>query len=111
MRIALLDVDPSVRSGMFARTLVEAPLRQNVLVVSKDAIVEKNGSAYVFVINGQNVAEQRKVEIGARGDESVEILSGLNEDEQIAVTNLARLRNGITVVPHIVTPDGGGNNP
>lgn len=111
LRIALLNIDPSVRSGMFARTLVEAPLRQNVLVVSKEAIVEKNGSAYVFVINGQNVVEQRKVEIGARGDESVEILSGLNEDEQIAVTNLARLRNGIIVVPHIATPDGGGDNP
>lgn len=108
LRIALLNAEPTIRSGMFARTIIEAPLRQNAVVVSKDAILEKNGSAYVFVVNDKHIIEQRTIQVGARGDKSVEILSGLNEGEQIALNNLARLRSGMTIIPNIVTPDDRG---
>lgn len=110
LRIALINSDPTIRSGMFTRTIINTPLRQNTVVLPKDALLEKNGESYVFVVNSQNVLEHRTVQIGARGDQSIEILSGLNEGETIALTNLARLRSGMGIVPNVVTPDSRGEN-
>ena len=103
LRIALLQPEPTVRTGMFTRTIVQTPLRQKVLTVAKDALQEKNGTSYVFVVKADNTLEQRNVQIGARGDQSVEILSGLQAGEQVAVNNLARLRAGMTVVVNAVS--------
>ncbi len=109
LRIVLSNPGSEVRSGMFARTVINTPLRQNTLVVPKDAVLEKNGESFVFVVNSQNVIEQRTVQVGARGDQNVEILSGINDGEQIAVTNLSRLRSGITIIPNVVTLDDRGD--
>ncbi|VBB05957.1 rnd efflux pump membrane fusion protein [Lucifera butyrica] len=110
LRILLSNPDQTVKSGMFTRTIINSVLRPDTIVVPKDAILEKNGQNYVFVINTQHVIEQRTVQVGARGDTNVEILSGLKEGEQVALTNLARLRSGLTVVPNLVTPKDRGDN-
>ncbi|MEN6565864.1 MAG: efflux RND transporter periplasmic adaptor subunit [Veillonellales bacterium] len=110
LRIDLTEPDTAVRSGMFTRTILNTVLRSDVLVVPKTAILEKNGKSYVFVINEQNVAEERTVQIGARGDQNVEILAGLTEGEKIALNNLSRLRSGLTIVPNLVALDGGGDS-
>jgi HlyD family secretion protein len=107
MRVVLINPDPAVRSGMFARAVINAVLRPDALVVPKDAILEKNGKSYVFVIGPQNTVEERTVQVGARGDQTVEILEGLHEGEQIAVNNLSRLKAGIVIVPNSVTLDRG----
>lgn len=106
LRFALVNPDPQVRGGMFARSIINVPLRKNVLVISKDAVQEKNGTNYVFVIDANHVVEQRPVELGARGDENVEILSGLTEGETVALTNLARLRPGMVITPNLKTDKG-----
>ncbi|MBP2643002.1 MAG: mdtE 1 [Firmicutes bacterium] len=109
VRMELINPGSEVRSGMFARAILTAPLRQNTLVVPKTAVQEKDGANYVFVVNAQNSVEQRTVQVGARGDEAVEILGGLNEGEQIALTNLARLRSGMVVIPHSPTAGDGSD--
>lgn len=111
VRISLPGMDPAIRSGMFAKVLIQSPLRQNVLVVPKDSVVEKNGECFVFVVDPQNSIEQRTVQVGARGDQSIEILNGVSQGEKIAVTNLARLRSGMVITPNEVARESvGGNN-
>jgi len=107
LRVALINPDPAVRSGMFAKAVINAVLRPNALVVPKDAVLEKNGKIYVFVIGPQNTVEERTVQVGATGDQSVEILNGLKDGEQIAVNNLSRLTAGVVIIPNSVTLDRG----
>ncbi|SDE66879.1 efflux RND transporter periplasmic adaptor subunit [Sporomusa acidovorans] len=107
-RIELDNPGNDVRSGMFSRVAVDAPLRQGVLIVPKEAVQEKDGQSFVFVIGQGNVIEKRIVEIGARSDQNIEILSGLNEGEQIAATNLARLRPNMIVA--VRTPGARGDS-
>ncbi|MCE5284486.1 MAG: efflux RND transporter periplasmic adaptor subunit [Pelosinus sp.] len=107
LRIALVNPDPAVKSGMFARSVVNVPLRKNALVIPKDAVQEKNSVYYVYVVDAHNTIVQRTVEVGARGDDKVEILSGLNEGETVALTNLSRLRPGMTIVPNNAQTDKG----
>jgi RND family efflux transporter MFP subunit len=109
LRIALSNPDLSIRAGMFARAVIQLPLRQNTLVVPKEALVDKNGQTYVYVVTANNTVEQRTVQIGTRGDQQVEILAGLTEGEQVASNNLARLRSDMVIVPNLVTPNDRGD--
>ncbi|CUH96326.1 hypothetical protein P22_2416 [Propionispora sp. 2/2-37] len=110
LRIDLTNPAPDIKGGMFARTVIQSVLRPRVLVVPKTAILDKNGKSYVFVIDDQNVAEERAVEIGARGDQNVEILEGLQEGEKIAVSNLSRLRSGLKIKANPVALDNRGDS-
>jgi len=105
LRIGLNNSDETVRSGMFTKTVINSVLRPDAIAVPKDAVLDKNGKSYVYIINLQNAAEERIVQVGARSDQNVEILGGLKEGEQIAVSNLARLRNGLGVIPRAIAAD------
>lgn len=86
-----------LRPGMFARTFFDLGVRQAVMV--PDVAVQKQlGSSerYVYVIK-EGVAERRRVEVGRQVGQRVELLSGVEAGEQVAVTALSRLENGINV--------------
>lgn len=97
LRIALDNQDPEVKGGIFVQANIASVLRPNTRVVPKDAVLEKDGKTYVYAINSQNEVEERVVQVGVSGDQNVEILSGLNEGEQIAVSNLSRLSSGMVI--------------
>ena len=110
LRISLLPPLPAtLRGGLFSRVVLQLPLRQQVLVIPKEALLEKNGQTYVFVINGSNKIEQRLVQVGARGDRQLEILQGLQAGDNIAVSNLSRLRPDMVISPHPVTLNAAGD--
>ena len=97
VRITLSNPDNLLRGGMFAQSSLEVLQRQNTLFVPKDALVEQNGVSQLYVINPDNTIAIRTVKTGLRNDNYVEILEGLSDGEQIATTNLARLRDGVSV--------------
>ena len=103
IRILLSRSDPDLRGGMFARSVISSILRPNALIVPKEAILNKNGRTYLFVIGPGNKLIQKEVKVGADGDLMVEILSGINEGDVIAVNNLSRLRENLVVTPQAVT--------
>ncbi|VBB08270.1 rnd efflux pump membrane fusion protein [Lucifera butyrica] len=97
LRIALDNPGPEVKGGIFAQANIASVLRKNTLAVPKEAVLEKSGETYVYVIDSQNKVEKRVVQVGVSGDQNVEILSGLTEGEQIAVSNLSRLASGMVI--------------
>jgi len=109
LRIALTNIDSSVRTGMFTRTVINTIVRPNILVLPKSAVLNKNGVNYVFVANGQNIVEQRTIQVGATSDDGVEILGGVTDNELVITSNLSRLKSGMTINPHLVTQDNGGD--
>ena len=97
VRITLSNPDTLLRGGMFAQSSLEVLQRRNTLFVPKDALVEQNGVSQLYVINPDSTIAIRTVKTGLRNDNYVEILEGLSDGEQIATTNLARLRDGVSV--------------
>jgi len=100
IRIALDNLDNSIKTGMFARTNIDVVLRPQTLFVPKEAILSTNGSDRVFVVDSNNQVTERVVKLGLRNDKGVEIISGINEGEQVAVTNLSRLKTGVSILPN-----------
>ena len=59
--------------------------QSDALTVASQSIVVRDGSNYVFVIDAQNKANQRKVQTGRRVGERVEVLEGVKEEDAVAV--------------------------
>ncbi len=103
--IAIENKDSRVRAGLFVQGALSLDKRSNVLVVPINALREAAGRNFVYILEGERLAE-RDIKLGARdengqasnGSEGViEVISGLKAGEQIVGVNLGTLRPGITV--------------
>mgnify|MGYP002516902706 CR=1 FL=1 len=86
-----------LRPGMFARTYFDMGER-NAVLIPDVALLKQVGSSerYIFVVK-EGVAERRRVVVGRQQGQLVEILSGVEAGEEVAVTALSRLENGVKV--------------
>jgi RND family efflux transporter MFP subunit len=84
------------RPGMFARGEFVVP-GSEALSVPAQALVVRDGFHFVFVIDGNHKAHQRKVDTGRRAAERVEIVKGLQTNERVAVAGAGFLNDGDTV--------------
>ena len=82
---------------MFAQSYVEVLQRKDTLYVPKDALLELNGTSKLYVIGKDDKITIKTVKTGLRNDNYVEILDGLSDGDTIAVSNLARLKDGSSV--------------
>jgi RND family efflux transporter MFP subunit len=88
-----LPADSGFRPGMFARaTIVLGDAA--ALVVPQAAVIWRDGRAGAFVIDAGSKASFRPVETGARFGAQVEIRSGLEAGERVAVDGAGFLEDG-----------------
>jgi RND family efflux transporter MFP subunit len=81
--VKIEELPPNVLPGMTADAIVTIARRENVLQLPRAVVRAGEGnSAIVQVWNGR-AEETRTIEIGLRGDLYVEIVSGLEEGEQV----------------------------
>lgn len=86
-----------LRPGMFARTEFNMGNRQSMVV--PDVAVQKQmgvNDRYVYVIK-DGVAERRVVTLGRQVDDKIEVLSGIQPGEQVAITSLSKIKDGSLV--------------
>ena len=97
VEVAVQNHYSTLRPGMFARSTFDMGQKEGVLV--PDVAVQKQvGSAerYVYVIR-DGKAERRSVKVGRQVEGYVDILSGVEAGEDVAVTALSRLYDGSPV--------------
>lgn len=83
----------AVRSGQFARVQVPGAV-VTALYAPVEAVSDFGQMERVFVVNSAKQAELRLVKTGATTGDRVEILSGLNDGDQIITTVPTGLREG-----------------
>ncbi len=90
-----------LKPGMFAVASVNQGRTERAMLVPKRAVIEDaNTNSYrVFVIDKENKARVRVVQLAARQNEpeSTKILTGIKEGERVATSNLADLYDGADV--------------
>jgi len=106
IRVALPE-DTPLHVGMSVEANIVTREKANGLLIPADALV----GSQVVVVAGDR-AHRRQVEIGIRGTRSVEVLSGLGENERIASPAPASLADGSRVSvragTHVGTQPGRG---
>ena len=90
-RIKIDNRDLELLSGSLLEITVKFNLR-NSLSVPDTSIMMEGEKSYIYTVSDENIANKTEVEIGLRGDSKVEILSGVNEGDQIVAEGLKKVR-------------------
>jgi cobalt-zinc-cadmium efflux system membrane fusion protein len=85
-----------LKPGMYAEVLLEAGPEAGI-VIPAAAVFKLDQKSYVWVIE-DGCAHRREVETGQSGGGNVIVRAGLKEGEELAVTGIEALREGMKVV-------------
>ncbi len=94
---ASIPASQPAKAGAFVRATVTPVATRTGLVLPRSAVLRRDGVSMVFRY-GEGRAELVPVQLGATGLERVEILSGLDEGDEVIVGNLIdRIADGTPV--------------
>ncbi len=96
-------------AGMFCEALLPAGERQDVLLLPREAVLERYGGTYCFVVRTEDAewkAQMRRIRTkGLPGRaRDVQVVEGLSPGEQVITTGVEQLRHGQVV--RAAVPDG-----
>jgi membrane fusion protein (multidrug efflux system) len=88
-----------LRPGMFIEARLATATRMNAIVIPEDAVQPLRTANVVWAVTSGK-ASRRVVQLGARSQGVVEILSGIKAGELVVVGGLERMAEGMPVAGH-----------
>jgi Cu(I)/Ag(I) efflux system membrane fusion protein/cobalt-zinc-cadmium efflux system membrane fusion protein len=86
-RLEFDNSEHRLKPGMYANIYLESTIAKNSLIVPQEAVIDSGVRKIVFVALGKGKFEPREVKLGAEGNNhEVQVLEGLNENEQIVIS-------------------------
>jgi membrane fusion protein (multidrug efflux system) len=95
-KVKVDNTDGALKSGMFSKIQLVTGDSVQVLTIPQAAIIQKQGIYYVFIVDNDKVT-RRQVEVGATSGDGIEIKSGLQPGDKLAVSNVSQLKDGDVV--------------
>lgn len=99
LRAQFANPDLLLLPGMYVRAHVNQGVETQVALLPQQSVsYNEAGNASVWVVNSENQAERRKVDVVARQDDQWVVNRGLEPGEQVIVGGLQRVYDGVPVV-------------
>ncbi len=83
VRIELANPEGQLRPGMYGTVQIEAGPKREVVTVPDSAVIDSGTRQVVLVALGEGRFEPRDVKLGTRGEDFVEVLSGVKDGETV----------------------------
>jgi membrane fusion protein, multidrug efflux system len=90
--------------GEFVTVILEGVQPIAVLAIPRAAVLSDQQGDYVYVVDAQNKAQQRRIQLGQSTPTTAVVTSGLEEGELVITEGLQRVRPGETVLPGPASP-------
>jgi multidrug efflux pump subunit AcrA (membrane-fusion protein) len=90
------NADALLKPGTFARVRIQTDKTDRVLTLPYAALQYRYGVNRVFVINGDRLSA-KELKVGERLGDRIEIVSGVNAGDPVAMTDVDKLVDGIKV--------------
>ena len=90
--------------GEFVTVLLEGVQPITVLAIPRAAVLSDQQGDYVYVVDAQNKAEQRRIQLGQSTPSTAVVTDGLKEGELVISDGLQRVRPGEAVLPGPASP-------
>ena len=91
--------------GEYADVKIPLQTNLNVLTLPIQAVQPKGtGQGTVLIVNGSHQIEQRDVRLGIQTTTSVEVLSGVQENELAVFGEQGQYKPGMSVLPELTQP-------
>ncbi len=95
-KVKIDNTDGALKGGMFSKVRLATGDAVKILTVPQSAIIQKQGIYYVFTIESDKVT-RHQVEVGNVTGDHIEIKSGLQPGDKLAVSNVSQLKDGDVV--------------
>jgi RND family efflux transporter MFP subunit len=80
--------------GLYAEADLQFDQKENIPSVPVQALSHEGDKTFVFVVNPEGTLDRRVVQVGIETSTDAEIVSGVNEGEQVVVSDRGGLRAG-----------------
>ena len=90
--------------GEFVTVMIEGVEPITVLAIPRAAVLSDQQGDYVYVVDAQNKAQQRRIQLGQSTPSTAVVTNGLKEGELVVSEGLQRVRPGQTVSPGPASP-------
>lgn len=111
-RAVLANPDGRIRPGEFARVEMPVARLEQALLVDRKAVLANQDRRYVYVVNENNLAEQRQVTTGRQVAERTVITDGLQAGDRVIVNGVQKVfYPGMEVSPQSVTAAPAADTP
>ena len=81
-----------LRSGLKTDVYVINAIKEDVMRIANGPYYTGQGTYELFVMNGKSL-EKRKIQLGESNFEYVEVISGLQQDDKVVVSDMSQYRN------------------
>lgn len=92
------NADGLLRPGLFARVTVGTEERRSVLMVPEEAVVQREGGAWIFRVEEGNRVRRVPVETGTQSKGRIEVRGGVAAGDRIVRRGHGGLADGMVVV-------------
>jgi HlyD family secretion protein len=89
---------PGLRQNQRLTTRILMEEKNEVLTLPRGQFLDSGGSRIAYVLDENNVAHRRSIEIGARSLAAVEVVGGLKEGELVVISSIDQFRSADTVL-------------
>jgi multidrug efflux pump subunit AcrA (membrane-fusion protein) len=96
VRVRLTNPNGDLKAGIFGAARIAVEIHQNALIVPQEALVVEGDETFVFVPQGEKV-EKRKVTVGIRESDHVEVTAGLKDNEKVVTQGAYGLGDGTKI--------------
>lgn len=100
--VQVLNPNHVLMPGLYAEATLTLEHKQNALSLPLQAVSLANGKATVFLVNADNILEEREVVTGFQTADNIEIVSGLKLGDRVVVSDRSSLKSGMRVKPQVV---------
>jgi membrane fusion protein (multidrug efflux system) len=90
--------------GEFVTVMVEGVAPITVLAIPRAAVLSDQQGDYVYVVDAQNKAQRRPIQLGQSTPSTAVVSNGLTEGERVISEGLQRVRPGEVVSPGPASP-------
>lgn len=87
--------------GLYAEAVLQFDRKENVASIPVQALSHEGGKTTVLVVDPDGTVQRRLVEVGMQTSNDIEVVSGLNEGDEVVISDRSSLSPGQKVHPQI----------
>lgn len=92
------DAAEGLLIGMKGDVEIEVSSVPNVLTIPVEALFDEGGTSYVYLVENGTLA-RTEVKVGTLTETTVEVVSGVEEGDTVALSGPVELVDGMAVIP------------
>ena len=87
----------ALKDGMYVSAWIIVQEKDNALRLPRNALMFRGNDVFAFVVKSGSTVERRKLQLGIRSVDGVEVRSGISAGEQVVTRGRDRLSTGASV--------------